>query len=1419
MTREDKSDVALLAREADPQPEQGEDGTSRVLLHVDTPKDGGRLQQGKPLLVRGYAVARDTIAEISVRLGSVTQQAAFGLHRPDLKRAFPNESKLWNAGFSRILPGVTEADGEVVLTITVKTVDGQESGQSFALTVDPTMPEAIHEVADPVDSGSAEAMLLHGERALVDRHGLLNIAGWVVSHSRIESVRVYCGAEPLGRAEYGIERPDVALAWPNFEYALGSGYLLVTDAAALGEAKSVRVVAEAFGGITREIIVPITAQNQIGRRPQRGVRDLFCDEAILTTTGHFSVKGWAVSSSAIERIEIVLGGEVIGEAERGFDRPDIGNKFPTLPGARQAGFEFAGRIDPQGVKAEHVLVLRMLGPEGEASEFKVAIVPRKSENVGAQSSAAGVELFHHLDQPNVVNGVVDRPIEGNLTIEGWALSRDGVDAVTVELDGNPAGTAYYGIRREDLEHAFPDVPNASLGGFAFSLAHRSLSEGPHRVAVQIGTKSGHKQEIAFAIDVTSAAERPGPWSLRRRLPAAESMLCRAVVRGLKLRPRVVVLVHCRRSNARELAKTLRSIAAQSYEDWAVVVSGDDKAKGVINRAEVPDLWSRGHWFPGEAQMEELLAGLRPRDLVLPLDAGDELSIDALFEFAMMAGEDESCDFLYADERRPNIATSRTEAFFKPDWSPTLLLSTNYIGRPWCAAAGLLRRMERLAPDGLIGNYDLALHCTEMANKVTHVRRVLCERGADNYEQKATEVKALKGAMKRRGLDWTIDAGRIKRTYKYRAGTYGNPLVSIIIPTIAARGLIKGCIESLRTISTYKNIEIVCIDNIKDETSEWKAWLRANADVTVEILESFNWSRFNNIGAREASGDCLLFLNDDIEVTQPDWLEAMLDHLQRKDVAIVGPQLLYPDGKVQHAGMFLAGSGIARHAFRFCPEDDPGYFGLALTARDVISVTGACLLVKRETFEALEGFEEAHAVTNNDLDFCLKAHAKNLKCVFTPHATLIHHEQASRHTMKDEHDVSAFDERWGDLGLEGDPYFHPYLDKNQDNYQAEQEPAEAVFTGRPLYRRQDVKRILVVKVDHIGDFITSLPAVRRLKEAFPNAELCMLAAPAARHLAGLEPAIDRIMAFEFFHARSALGQTEIGQDRLDALQQELAPLAFDLAIDLRKQTDTRKLLQLAGAKLTAGFDFRTQFPWLDVALTWDGDNQRSGKRQHVSDDLLNLVETVVTAGSSERSTIKRGSDWSVRQVPVISRLRTLGLYDRRIVCVHPAAGNDNKQWAPRNFAVIINVLLEAVDVDVALIGGPDEAPIAERVMEHVMEPARVHTLVGKLHLSELPYFLDSCAMFIGNDSGPKHISAALGVPTIGVHSGVIDAREWGPMGDVAVAIRRDMSCAPCYLSKREDCYRGVACLEQLDPSHLVPVCRKMLALGRGIVFAS
>ena len=519
-----------------------------------------------------------------------------------------------------------------------------------------------------------------------------------------------------------------------------------------------------------------------------------------------------------------------------------------------------------------------------------------------------------------------------------------------------------------------------------------------------------------------------------------------------------------------------------------------------------------------------------------------------------------------------------------------------------------------------------MRCTEQAHQIERLARLICQRGHALLDDEAQERKALAGVNERRRLGADLLPGRVDRTWRLRPRSSGSARVSIIIPTRAARGLIKTCIETLRGRTTYPSFEIVCIDNIPDTEPDWKSWLQENADRVVHIPGQFNWSRFNNTAARQADGDYLLFLNDDIEIIQDDWLDSMMEMATRPEVGIVGPQLLFPNRTVQHAGVYLKGyiQGGGRHAFEMLEHDHPGYFGLALTQRNVIAVTGACMLVRRDRFDAVGGFDEAHDVINNDLDYCLRAHESGQRIVYTPHATLIHHEKASRGNLGEVFDAPRFFERWKHRFALGDPYLNPRLsldfgnrDYQPDDYRPDAEPVEEIFVGHPLFDRDRIRRVLAVKLDHIGDFLTALPAIRRLKGVFPMAELHVLASPGVRSIAALEPAIDGFIDFQFFHARSELGPKDLTEDDFRTLEQRLAPYGFDLAVDLRVHTDTRKVMLSVPARLRAGYDHFGAFPFLDITLEWEKDAPLQRRRVHMSDLLLNLVETIATLSNPAR----------------------------------------------------------------------------------------------------------------------------------------------------------------------------------------------------------
>lgn len=1442
-----------------------------IQFDIDPAITAGFIHDRYDLLIRGRAVAPAALEEVAMTLdGALIGRVQYG-EKDHVQ--ISGETDRQHAFHINLPLSRSRVHRQCTCVLTARTVDGREGHQSFELAVDPSgaMPVAV--ISGPTRLSSSYAQLrppvvLYVERAALDDTGRLLVIGWAVSLTPMSEVQAFVADTQIGTTQPGRRRSDVGDVYPLYTNSRRSGFSMAAQAIApVDEIATLRVRAVNQEGLSHEVVLPVervsslalpgvtpplailqpsasvVTPTQSGYRlatefkierelpslhselmpasadptapsstdPRREIR-LFCDEFEIDPGGHLEVVGWAVCAIGVSKVSVHLDSEMLGEAELGIPRQDVGDEYRHIPMARYSGFHFARELGSISAGEHRIRIVVHNGLDDVRELHRIIVV---------ETPAAGTQIPNQfrleIDHPTIVSGIVVDPVTGRLTIEGWALARSGVTGIDVLVDDTKLGAAHYGMARQDVGAAFPEWTDSLRSGFAFHCPPRSLQNGDHVVQLNVRARSGELLEYRFNITVRKSEEFDEGLTIRRRITRVEADVLHDVLDDLGHRPGFRMIL-CQNStlDIELLLPTLESLHAQLYRDWQLLILTKDAATctaiGVLIKEAAQDLTERLTVIdPSHPTFNDPLgseAGTIPQ-LIGFIGAGDQLGCDALMQVAVANDLHREVDVLYADEARTSPVSREREPFFKPDFSPDLLLSTNYIGRPWFVSAALAGRLGLTARELLeAGEYDSILRCTELAARIHHVPKLLCLRGKEQIDDAGVEAAALARAMKRRSIAAEILPGTVSGTWRVRRTQMVEGKVSIIIPTCAARGHIETCIESLRERTSYRNIEIVCIDNIPDAEVTWKQWLQQHADKVVPAPDTFNWSRFNNLGVAASSGEYLLFLNDDTEVTQPDWLDVMLEHIDRPEVAVVGPQLLYPDNKVQHAGMFLATPGVARHAFRFAAADDPGYFGLALTLRNVIAVTGACMLMRRSMYQALGGFDEAHQIINNDLDFCLRAFQAGKLIVYTPYASLLHHEAASRDGLKDVFDLSQFESRWKGQFAAGDPYFSPWLTRHSDDYHPDDEPVEAVFAGHPMFRHDEIKRILAMKVDHIGDFVTAIPALRRLKQLFPQASIHVLAGRGARAFAEIEDCIDELIEFEFFHAVSGLGPKNISDEEYKSLRARLAPYRFDIAVDLRKHLDTRDLLRFTPARFLAGYDYMGQFPFLDIALEWEGDKNLQRKRSHVTDDLINLVDAIGTAGTKERTELNM-------TVPVAGPPKFLAssvraLFGKPVVAVHPGVGNAMRQWPPEHFASLVDLLIEKNAVNVVLVGGPEETELTNGVLGQVLHRQSVASLAGKTTLRQLAELLRACALYIGNNSGPKHIAAAMGVPTIGIHSGVVDAIEWGPIGRRAVAVRRNMTCSPCYLARQEDCPRSFACMRGLEPMAVHEIAETFLA---------
>jgi GT2 family glycosyltransferase len=270
-------------------------------------------------------------------------------------------------------------------------------------------------------------------------------------------------------------------------------------------------------------------------------------------------------------------------------------------------------------------------------------------------------------------------------------------------------------------------------------------------------------------------------------------------------------------------------------------------------------------------------------------------------------------------------------------------------------------------------------------------------------------------------------------------------VSIIIPSRNKADLLRKCLKSIDKKSTYRNFEIILIDNNSDQKDFFalmKQYSRQSGlDFRcIEDKEAFNFSRLINLGRKHATGEYLVLLNNDTEVISPDWLEALMEQTQRKEVGVAGCKLLYDNDTIQHAGVIIGLGGAAGHVLVGEDRDGPGYFNYVNMLNQYSALTGACFMVRTSVFDEVGGFDESFGTEYNDVDFCLKIIEAGYRNLYVPHCELYHYESMSRghpHSTSESYkkhvkEVNLFRKKWKKY-VENDPCYNPNLSLGVHNF--------------------------------------------------------------------------------------------------------------------------------------------------------------------------------------------------------------------------------------------------------------------------------------------------------------------------------------------------------------------------------------------------
>ncbi|MES1991989.1 MAG: glycosyltransferase family 2 protein [Pseudomonadota bacterium] len=540
-------------------------------------------------------------------------------------------------------------------------------------------------------------------------------------------------------------------------------------------------------------------------------------------------------------------------------------------------------------------------------------------------------------------------------------------------------------------------------------------------------------------------------------PEQDRPTCIAALAALPWHPRISILMPVYNPNPTDLEDAIQSVENQIFPEWELCIADDASTNASIKtileaallrdrRIKVVYRERNGHISEATNSAFALATG----DYIGLLDHDDVLREHALAEIVIALNNRPDAELLYSDEDKLGESGERYDAHFKPDFSHDLFYSMNYLNHFTVHRAENIRKVGGWRKGYEGGqDYDINLRIIETIDprRIVHIPKILYHWRAvkgstaqaeseKNYAY-AAGFRALEDHVARCGLPAKVEEIEGLPVYRLRWNVpHPEPLVSLIIPTRDMVDVLRTCVSSIIEKTAYTNYEILIIDNDSCEKATLEYLAEVVADPRIRVLSyarPFNYSAINNFAAHEAKGIILGLINNDIEVSAPEWLDEMVAHALRPEIGCVGAKLLYPDDMIQHAGVILGLGGVAGHGHSRFSRTEPGYFRRLQVVQNYSAVTAACLLVRAEIFWQVGGLDERDlTVAFNDVDFCLKVREAGYRNLFTPFALLYHHESLSRgyedtpeKMLRFAGEVAVMKERWW-AELLTDPFYSPNL---------------------------------------------------------------------------------------------------------------------------------------------------------------------------------------------------------------------------------------------------------------------------------------------------------------------------------------------------------------------------------------------------------
>ncbi|MGB4874192.1 MAG: glycosyltransferase [Candidatus Competibacter sp.] len=602
---------------------------------------------------------------------------------------------------------------------------------------------------------------------------------------------------------------------------------------------------------------------------------------------------------------------------------------------------------------------------------------------------------------------------------------------------------YLNFNEEDYLNRYPDVKDAvERGQFRNGLEHYQLLG---RNEILGGTRPYSTSNSSLPLKIYNEDDR---------------IQCKLEIEKWQRKPVISVIMPVYNVELKWLKAAINSVRHQIYPHWQLCIVDDhssrqetlDYLKSLDHPAIQLKILTENQ---GIALASNAALSLATGEYLTFLDHDDEITPDAFYEIVKIINKSDP-DLIYSDEDKLTLEGYYIETHFKPDYSPDLIFSINYICHLSVYRKSLLEKIGHFRT-GFEGaqDYDLLLRALDHTDRVFHIPRILyhwrkisgstaAKFNNKHYAWEAGRL-AIADTLKRRNIEGTVALGHIPGNYRVQRKLLKSPKISIIIPFKDKPDLLKQCLDSILLKTTYPNFEIIGVSNNSSEAETFSLMdAYKNQDARIRFLSHdipFNFPAINNFAVKQATGEHLILLNNDIVVITPDWLEALLEHSQRPDVGAVGAKLYYPDDTVQHGGVIIGLGGIAGHAHKYYQRGDTGYFHRLNLIQNFSAVTAACLMVKKSLYELIGGMDEANLpIAFNDVDFCLRLREKGYLNVFTPYCELYHHESKTRgyedtpqKKQRFAKEIAYMRKRHATILRDGDPYYNINLPLDREDF--------------------------------------------------------------------------------------------------------------------------------------------------------------------------------------------------------------------------------------------------------------------------------------------------------------------------------------------------------------------------------------------------